>query len=491
MNLIIQFISLGIIFFIASKLLRRNQELKLNEPPLVPYKLPIIGHTFDFYRNTEKFLAKCAEEYGETFSLYIFGKIETFVGSRLSPEVFKSDKDFNFDIAFKEKFPLEAFMDRADKYFAPLPRIIFTYLSQQLPSYTERVQRTLTKAIKEQIGDGTVLQPPLKTFQLIIARPIAASLLGEELSEDKELVNTVAYASSDFIPFLSIPPFLDFIYPLLHQKFMILLFKLFTNPFKVHREVIKRKLTPVLEKRLNDMKRDGESYVPPVDILQKLIELVIEDDYKADIDIITDYVITAIFAATHTTSTFLTNATHKYANHPEIQKELLEEQERLLENKSGPYYTSEQIDSLVKLDSFFKETLRMTTSIVFFEHKALNPYTFSSGHQVPKGRHVTTRLQEVHREEESQGENPNEFNFLRHVGAPAPRVEKNFLAFSFGKHACPGRYFATSEIKTALHYLLLNYNIKTVNDEIAIPQIKGPYRYSSDVGIVFEKRKDI
>lgn len=89
-----------------------------------------------------------------------------------------------------------------------------------------------------------------------------------------------------------------------------LLFKLFTNPFKVHREVIKRKLTPVLEKRLNDMKRDGESYVPPVDILQKLIELVIEDDYKADIDIITDYVITAIFAATHTTSTFLTNATH-------------------------------------------------------------------------------------------------------------------------------------------------------------------------------------
>lgn len=78
----------------------------------------------------------------------------------------------------------------------------------------------------------------------------------------------------------------------------------------------------------------------------------------------------------------------EYANHPEIQKELLEEQERLLENKSGPYYTSEQIDSLVKLDSFFKETLRMTTSIVFFEHKALNPYTFSSGHQVPKGKNI-------------------------------------------------------------------------------------------------------
>jgi hypothetical protein len=59
------------------------------------------------------------------------------------------------------------------------------------------------------------------------------------------------------------------------------------------------------------MKRDGESYVPPIDMLQKIIELVIEDDYKIDIDIVTDYIITTIFAATHTTSTFLTNSLHR------------------------------------------------------------------------------------------------------------------------------------------------------------------------------------
>jgi hypothetical protein len=221
MTLIIQLISLGIIFFIASKLLRRNQELKLNEPPLVPYKYPIIGHTFDYYRDTEKFLAKCVEEYGEIFSLYIFGKIETFIGGNLSPEVFKNDKDFNFEIAFKEKFPLERFINRPDKYFAPLPRIIFTYVSQELPSYTVRIQKALLKAINELIGDGKVLQPPLRTFLLIIARPMAASLVGEELSEDNELANTVAYATSDFTSFLSIPPILNFIYPSLHQKFLM------------------------------------------------------------------------------------------------------------------------------------------------------------------------------------------------------------------------------------------------------------------------------
>jgi cytochrome P450 len=107
------------------------------------------------------------------------------------------------------------------------------------------------------------------------------------------------------------------------------------------------------------------------------------------------------------------------------------------------------------------------------------------------GRHVSTRLQEVHRGKEFQSEKPNEFNFLRHLGTPTPRVEKHFLAFGFGKDACPGHYFAANEIKTALHILLLKYNIKNVNNEIAIPKIIGPYRRPSDVGIIFEKRKDI
>ena len=112
-------------------------------------------------------------------------------------------------------------MNRPDKYFVILPRTIFTYLSQALPLYTERVQSTLTKAIDQLIGDGKVLRSPLKTAQLIIARPIAASLIGEEFSDDEELINTVAFATSDFIPFLSIPPFLSFINSLLHKEFLV------------------------------------------------------------------------------------------------------------------------------------------------------------------------------------------------------------------------------------------------------------------------------
>ncbi|CAG8587802.1 9243_t:CDS:2 [Funneliformis mosseae] len=488
MNLIVQLVILGIIFIISSKLLRGKQQLNLNEPPLIPYKYPIIGHTFDYYRDTEKFIKKCSEEYGEIFSLYVFGKVITFVGKELYPEVFKSHKDFDFDIAFKEKFPLERFMNRPDKFFAPLPKIIFTFLSQSLSSYAERVQKTLIEAIDELIGDGKVIQNPLNTFQLIIARPIAACLVGEEFSDDKELVNTVAYATSDLVPYLSFPPFLSFIHPLLHKEFLVLYFQ-FYNPFKVHRDVIKRKVSPIVERRLHSMKTN-KSYVPPVDILQKLIELL-SQDYTIDIDVLTDYVIVAIFAAVHTTSTFLLNSLHQYANYPQFQKELLEEQERLLKSKNGKtYYTTEDIDKLVYLDSFFKETLRLSTSIVYFEHMTLNShFTFSNGYQVPKDRFVYIRVQEIHRDEELQGQNPKEFNPFRHLGKSlAAHVEKNFIAFSFGKHACPGRYFAANEIKSALHYLILNYNIKHLDDKKVYPKIKGPFRFASDEGLVLERK---
>jgi cytochrome P450 len=34
------------------------------------------------------------------------------------------------------------------------------------------------------------------------------------------------------------------------------------------------------------------------------------------------------------------------------------------------------------------------------------------------------------------------------------------MAFGYGRHACPGRFFASNEIKAIMGYLLLNYDMK-------------------------------
>ncbi|KAF7347453.1 hypothetical protein MVEN_01501300 [Mycena venus] len=38
-------------------------------------------------------------------------------------------------------------------------------------------------------------------------------------------------------------------------------------------------------------------------------------------------------------------------------------------------------------------------------------------------------------------------------------VEKNFAPFGLGRHACPGRFFASMELKIILSHMLLNYDI--------------------------------
>ncbi|CAI2187130.1 2352_t:CDS:2, partial [Funneliformis geosporum] len=459
-------------FLIAFILLRRERSVKLNEPHLVYYKYPIIGHTFDYHKDNQKFMKECYKKYGEIFSLYVFGQIITVVGREHSPEIFKNHKEFSFTEATQEFFPMHGFLSRPNNYFDQVSTVIQRNLSGDLKFYTSRVQEQLLISIEKIIGDGKVLQPPLKTLQLLVAKPVAAAV-AEELADDKELINTFAYAVHDIASFLAIPPVLSFINPNLQKNFLI-------NPFKGHRELIKRKITPVVNKRLSEMKKLDGAYTPPVDLLQKFIEL-----FGEDIEGITDYIISVIFAAVHTTSTFLTYALQEFVNNPQIHEELLEEQEQMYKSKETDYYSIEQISKMEKLDSMVRETLRVYSDTSALPHKVLSPYyTFASGHQVPKGRSVYIRMQDIHYDDNLHGQNSKEFEAFRHLKSksPASRIEKSFLIFGFGKHACPGRFFAVNEIKVALHYLLLKYNIRKVGDEKIKPIMMGASVFPSDEG---------
>ncbi|CAB4479455.1 unnamed protein product [Rhizophagus irregularis] len=457
----VQLAFISLIMLISFVLLRRGKHLNLKEPPLVPYKYPIIGHTIDYYKDNENFIKKCHAEYGEIFSLYLFGKVQTFVGKELFPEVFRNHNDFCFNEAGRELFNL-------------FGKVFVTFDS----STTQLIQIIL------------VLEPPLKFFQFIIAKPIAATMVGEELSDDKELVNSFANVTTDFIPFLSIPPVLNFIHPYLHQQVMIIVFKYLNNPFKMHRELIKKKITPVIEKRLREMKESGDNYVSPIDILQRYTELL-HKDYTIDIDVVTDNMIISIFASVYNTSNSLTFCLHELVNNPQFLKEILEEQKQLYKSNEKSYYSTEQIARMEKLDSFIKETLRVNVNNVALQHKTLSSYfTFSNGYQVPKGRLVNIRLGEVHFDKELQSQTADEFNAFRYLkkNSPATRADNSFLTFGLGKHTCPGRHFAVNEIKVALHYLLLNYDIKKSTSEKIKPKIYGSFKFPSDEGLIFEKK---
>ena len=86
------------------------------------------------------------------FSLYIWGTVQTYVGTKHYYEVFKNHNDFDFHDASNDTFPIANFVNRPDEYFKPFLSYVKEFL-QDL-DYAERVYYRLVKSLDEFIIDG-------------------------------------------------------------------------------------------------------------------------------------------------------------------------------------------------------------------------------------------------------------------------------------------------------------------------------------------------
>jgi cytochrome P450 len=115
---------------------------------------------------------------------------------------------------------------------------------------------------------------------------------------------------------------------------------------------------------------------------------------------------------------------------------------------------------------------------------ALKDYTFSDGTYIPRGTTVAVNLHGPHFDE-SIYENPGTFNpdrFLKEengIGAakdyerPSDMTTTSnfFLAFGNGRHACPGRFLAASQLKMMMAHVLINYDVKFEKEGVRPPDL--------------------
>ncbi|CAB5200668.1 unnamed protein product [Rhizophagus irregularis] len=434
-----QTIILGSILLVSFYILKRFRKPKLNMPPLVRYKIPIIGHTYSYMFNSEEFIKQCKKEYGEIFSIYIWGEVRTIVGKEYSQEVLTRDDAFSFGKAFVETIPLDLLLKHA------------------------RMQKCLHSAIQKYINtnvnDGPkVFNNMYLLMTKIISTPVSNIFIGEEESKHDEVITTFAGFISDLLTLQKIPPLLNFYYP----------------------------------GYLNRKAKYGDSWKRPDDLLQDIIEQENIDLNNVNYSSLADKIFAFLFASIHTTSTGCANALMDLASRPQYIQELYEEQlevhKEADENGVLPF---EALDNMKKLDSFIRETLRLTGHILALDHSVLKDYTFSNGLQLPKNHTVKIYVDDIYQDELLQGPNPKSFEPFRHIdkNAPASKISKNFVLFGAGKHACPGRYFAISEIKFFMHNIILKYNIRTESGKIEGRKLYGPTAYPSPSGIIIEKRR--
>ncbi len=127
-----------------------------------------------------------------------------------------------------------------------------------------------------------------------------------------------------------------------------------------------------------------------------------------------------------------------------------------------------------------RNTSRFTAS---FQRKVLQPITLSNGQVIPAGVMIEVAAKSIMCDPDVF-HNPETFDGLRFYKSrqqPAAdhgdrlessshrnqfvSVSSDSLAFGYGRHACPGRFFAANEIKMILAHIIVAYDIRMEESE--------------------------
>ncbi|KAK4555002.1 hypothetical protein LTR86_007768 [Recurvomyces mirabilis] len=169
-------------------------------------------------------------------------------------------------------------------------------------------------------------------------------------------------------------------------------------------------------------------------------------------------------AAIHTTTMTLTNAIYTLCTEPE--KYLPALREEVHQHIPDGQFTKERIDSLSKLDSFFRECGRVgAIGTLASGRLARHDFTFKNGTVIPKGYMVSGSIPVLHKLVSPEEAQFDGFRYSRMAEEGKKQMQavstsNDYLAFGHGRHACPGRFFAASEMKQIFANMIMRYDMK-------------------------------
>jgi cytochrome P450 len=190
-------------------------------------------------------------------------------------------------------------------------------------------------------------------------------------------------------------------------------------------------------------------------------------------------VMTINFGAINTTSMSFTHALYHLAAMPHYIQLMREEVEAAVAEEG---WTKNAIGRMYKIDSFFKETQRFNGLGSLSMHRtALTDFTLADGTFIPKDTSVCAALFATHRDEQNYT-SPDIFDGFRFANMELSALSEeesakqqmvattaNHLSFGYGRHACPGRFFAATELKAMMAHLVLTYDFKLENEGVRPP----------------------
>ncbi|KAK1673996.1 cytochrome P450 monooxygenase [Colletotrichum godetiae] len=226
----------------------------------------------------------------------------------------------------------------------------------------------------------------------------------------------------------------------------------------------RRVLNPVLEKRQHERKLAlAEGRIAPS--YKDAIQWVMEESQGSPFDPVGAQLGLSVVAI-HTTTDLATETMLRLMERPQLIEAVRAEMIGVLRAEG---WTKLALYNMKLLDSCIKEAQRLKpTTSATMNRKAMGQVRLSNGLVLEKGDQCLTDLGSM--VDPNNYPNPLEFDgyrFIRMRGDPKMDSKAHLVStsaahmgFGHGMHACPGRFFASNEVKVLLCHLLLKYDWK-------------------------------
>lgn len=319
-------------------------------------------------------------------------------------------------------------------------------------------------------------------IQHMIAQVISRVFVGAPLCRDKKLQDlSIAFTSTVPLGALMVrliwSPLRPLLAPIVTMPSRLQLWRFFW----VIRDEVERRLA------LHDARQDPDSKAEePNDFLQWSIQQAkaLGDPHQYDPYVLSRRLMLINFSSIHTSSMAVTHALLDLAKNPKYIEELRQEITQVFERHDGQWNKSAVAD-MPKLDSAMRESQRLNNGNFFaVVRKVIDPkgITTPSGVHLPYGTIAGAPGYTIHHDETIYPD-PDEYRPFRFSDMAADlgkqagegkastgkrsryawvTTSPDYTAFGHGRYACPGRFFASAELKILLAYLILNYDIETL-----------------------------
>ncbi|KAH8781070.1 putative cytochrome P450 [Diaporthe sp. PMI_573] len=372
------------------------------------------------------------------------------------------------------------------------PRTVKGELNQYLPDVMMDVQDEIADSFHDifpACSESEWTEVPLvDVITRIVARVSSRMFGGPELSRNASWVNaSIAFAIDGYIGAQKLKKLPEVLKPVAAR-----LITEVRNLHKYYREA-ERAALPILAERA----RTGER---PKDLLSWMLDAAVGEE--TDPKFIAGILLKISFAAIHTTAAGNSQLIFDICANPDLIPLLRDEYHRVLneEGKVGRqgFFQMHVMDSLMKESQRFNPLLLIT-----FERIITEDWHLSDGMVIPAHTTVGVPAQAIAMDPQLYPD-PEKFDGLRFArlrkssNNPAEKGKAQFvaanpqsMAFGYGRHACPGRFFASDEIKAITMYLLTNYDIKFADGQRRPESLQVETQYLPDhaATILCRKRK--